>query len=90
MDAYKVLLKSSAAREIEGLSTKEERQRIVRRIQGLAANPRPHGSEKLAGQVDRFRVRQGRYRIVYSIDDGAATVTVFRVAHRKEVYRKTT
>jgi mRNA interferase RelE/StbE len=88
--AYKVLLKSSAAREIEKLSTKGERQRVVRRIQGLAADPRLHGAEKLAGQVNRYRVRQGRYRIIYSIDDGATTVTVFKVAHRKEVYRETT
>lgn len=90
MAAYKVLLKSSAAREIEKLPTKEERQRAVRRIQGLAGDPRPYGAEKLAGQVNRYRVRQGRYRIVYSVEDGAATVTVFKVAHRKEVYREKT
>jgi len=88
--AYKVLLKSSAAGEIEDLPTKEERQRIVRRIQALSLDPRAHGSEKLAGPLDRYRVRQGRYRIVYSIDDRAATVTVFKVAHRKEVYRSRT
>lgn len=90
MDVYRVLFKSSAAREIEELPTKEERQRVVRRIQGLAADPRPFGAEKLAGQVNRYRVRQGRYRIVYAIDDDGDTVTVFKVAHRKEVYRGTT
>lgn len=90
MAAYRVVLKRSAAREIDALPSKKGRQRIVRRIEALALDPRPHGSEKLAGQVDRYRIRQGRYRIVYSIEDGAATVTVFKVAHRKEVYRDTT
>jgi mRNA interferase RelE/StbE len=88
--AYRVVLKRSAAKEIDALPSKKERQRIVRRIEALALDPRPHGSEKLAGQVDRYRIRQGRYRIVYSIEDGAATVTVFKVAHREEVYRDTT
>ncbi len=90
MAAYKLLVKTSAAREIEELPTKEERRRIVRRIQGLAADPRPYGVEKLAGQVNRYRARQGLYRIVYSIEDDAGTVTVFKVAHRKEVYRDRT
>jgi mRNA interferase RelE/StbE len=88
--AYRVLLKRSAAKEIDALSSKKERQRIVRRIEALALDPRPHGSEKLTGQVDRYRIRQGRYRIVYSIEDNAATVIVFKVAHRKEVYREAT
>ncbi len=87
MAAYKVLLKRSAAREIEKLPTTKDRLRVVRRIQGLASDPRPSGAEKLTGQEDRYRVRQGRYRIVYAIDDEANTVTVFKVAHRKEVYR---
>ena len=87
MAAYRVLLKTSAAREIDGLPTKEDRLRVVRRIQALAADPRPFGSEKLAGQTNRFRVRQGRYRIVYSVDDRSAVVTVFKVGHRKDVYR---
>ena len=90
MAAYRVLLKRSAAREIDALPSKKDRQRVVRRIEALAQAPRPHGSEKLAGQVDRYRIRQGRYRIVYSIEDKAATVIVFKVAHRKEVYRGTT
>lgn len=87
MAAYKVLLKKSAAREIEELPTTKERQRIVRRIRALATDPRPFGGEKLAGEGDRYRVRQGRYRIVYAIDDGTATVTVYKVGHRREVYR---
>jgi mRNA interferase RelE/StbE len=84
---YRLALKASAAKEIEGLGTKADRQRVVQRIQQLAAEPRPAGSEKLAGYADRYRVRQGQYRIVYLIDDARREVTVFKVGHRKEVYR---
>jgi len=84
---YRILLKTSASREIDALPTKKERQRVVDRIQALASNPRPQSSEKLAGYEDRYRLRQGRYRILYSIDDAVLTVVVVRVAHRKEAYR---
>jgi mRNA interferase RelE/StbE len=84
--SYKLLLKASAAKEIEEISAKRERQRIVARIGGLAIDPRPHGSRKLAGHRDRYRVRQGPYRIVYSVDDAARVVTIVKVGHRREVY----
>ena len=87
MAAYRVLIKASAAKEIEALGTKADRQRVVQRIQQLAAEPRPTGSEKLAGYVDRYRVRQGQYRVVYIVDDGQHEITIFKVAHRKDVYR---
>jgi len=84
---YKVLLKSSAAKEIESVGSKEDRRRIVDRIAGLAAEPRSLKSEKLAGYDDRYRIRQGHYRIVYLIDDSRHEVTIFKVGHRKDVYR---
>jgi mRNA interferase RelE/StbE len=84
---YSLLIKVSAAKEIEALGTKADRQRIVQRIQGFAGDPRATGSEKLAGYVDRYRVRQGQYRIVYLIDDKLHQVMIFKVAHRKDVYR---
>lgn len=87
MAEYRVLIKSSAAKEIEAVDTKAERQRIVSRIRALAQEPRPHGSEKLAGYADRYRVRQGRFRIVYLIDDRRSEVTIFKVGLRKDVYR---
>jgi len=64
-----------------------DRRRIVERIGGLTTEPRPKGAEKLAGYDDRCRLRQGNYRIVYLIDDSRLEVTVFKVGHRKEVYR---
>lgn len=62
-------------------------ERIVEKIGGLADDPRPKGSEKLAGYDDRYRVCQGYYRIVYMIDDKAMEVTIYKVGHRKDVYR---
>ena len=87
MADYKVLLKSSAAREIESVGSKEDRRGIVDRIAGLAAEARSLKSEKLAGYDDRYRIRQGHYRIVYLIDDSRHEVTIFKVGHRKDVHR---
>jgi mRNA interferase RelE/StbE len=85
--AYRLLIKASAGRELERLGTKSDRRRIVERIQALANDPRPHGSEKLAGYADRYRMRQGNFRVVYLIDDQRREVTIFKVGDRKDVYR---
>ncbi|MCX7056563.1 MAG: type II toxin-antitoxin system RelE/ParE family toxin [Proteobacteria bacterium] len=87
MGEYRLLLKPSAAKEIEAVDSKADRRRLVGRIAALGADPRPHGSEKLAGYDDRYRVRQGSYRIVYLIDDVRRDVTIFKVGHRRDVYR---
>ncbi len=90
MAAYRLLIKPSAAKEIEAIGAKKDRQRIVARIFALANEPRPVGCEKLAGAEGRFRVRQGQFRIVYAIDDASRTVEVIKVGHRREVYRGAT
>jgi len=82
---YKLLIKPSAAKEIETIPSKKDRQRIVERILKLGDNPRPPGCEKLSGQ-DKYRVRQGRYRIIYAIEDDDLLVYVVKVGHRKDVY----
>ena len=87
MAEYSLLIKASAAKELEAIGLKGDRQRIVERIQALVADPRPQGSEKLAGHADRYRVRQGQYRVVYLIDDRRHEVTVFKIGHRKDIYR---
>ena len=87
MASYSVLIKPSAAKEIEAVDQKKDRQRIVAGILALAEEPRPVGCEKLAGQDDRYRIRVGRFRIVYSIVDAELVVLVVRVADRKDVYR---
>jgi mRNA interferase RelE/StbE len=82
---YRLQIKPSAAKDLEAISSKKDRQRIVARILKLADNPRPPGGEKLSGQ-DRYRVRQGGYRIIYAIEDDNLLVYVVKVGHRKEIY----
>jgi mRNA interferase RelE/StbE len=85
--SYRVLIKPSAAKEIEAVDQKKNRQRIVAGIRSLADDPRPPGCEKLAGQDDRYRIRVGRYRVIYAVEDSQLLVFVVRVGHRKDVYR---
>jgi mRNA interferase RelE/StbE len=84
---YRVLIKPSAAKELEAVDAKKDRQRIVAGIRSLAEDPRPPGCEKLVGADDRYRIRVGRYRVIYSVGDGELVVVVVRVGHRKDVYR---
>lgn len=86
MEKYRVLIKPSAKKELLAVSNKKDRQRIVRRIEALAENPRPPGCEKLSG-YDRYRLRQGRYRVVYEVRDNDVLVIVVKVGHRRDIYR---
>lgn len=85
MAAYSILFKESVRKDILSIPVKDL-QRIMERIGLLAEDPRPAGSEKLSGQ-ERYRIRQGNYRIIYSIQDYELTVWIVKVAHRREVYR---
>lgn len=86
MANYKILIKASAAKEIKKLP-KKDLQRIVAKIQTLSLDPRPTGCEKLSGD-DKFRIRQGNYRIIYLIEDDRLIVIVIKVGHRRDVYNK--
>jgi mRNA interferase RelE/StbE len=86
MESYKVLIRGSAVDEL-GRLPKKDLRRVVTRIQGLSAEPRPHGCEKLSAQ-ERYRIRQGDYRVVYSVDDDARTVEIVKIGHRGEIYRR--
>ena len=88
MASYNVVIKKSAAKELQGIPGKKDRQRLVERIRGLAADPRPAGAEKLSGARDKYRIRQGNFRILYEIEDDVLTVYVVRIADRKDVYRR--
>jgi mRNA interferase RelE/StbE len=84
---YTVRISPAADREIRKLDRPVQR-RILKRLDGLTIDPRPNGVEKLAGgDVPRYRVRVGDFRIVYRIDDRVLTVLVLKVWDRKEVYR---
>lgn len=87
MAVYSLHIKPSAARELEGVGSKRDLQRLVNRIKRLAVEPRPPGVEKLAGSPNAWRVRQGDYRILFTIDDANRAVDVFKIGHRREVYR---
>jgi len=86
MANYKLAFKQSVAKDLRRIPNKDV-ARILQRIQGLQANPRPVGSEKLSGQ-ERYRIRQGEYRIIYEVTDELFVVTVVKVGHRKQVYRR--
>lgn len=86
MARYNIFIKPSAVKEIENILLKKDRQNITAKIRKLAENPRLHGCEKLSRQ-NKYRIRQGFYRIIYSIDDIALTVLVVKIGHRKDIYR---
>ncbi len=85
MAVYSLFFKDSVRKDLDSIP-KNDLQRIMARIGSLAANPRPLGCEKLSGQ-EKYRLRQGNYRIIYSIQDTHLTVWVVKVGHRREVYR---
>lgn len=85
MASYSVSLKRSVLKDLESVPVRD-RDRIMGRIGGLAHDPRPPGCEKLSA-LERYRIRVGDYRIVYSIEDEALVVWVVRVGHRRDVYR---
>jgi mRNA interferase RelE/StbE len=88
--SYKLVIKRSAAKEIESIGRKKARQRVVERIQALAENPRPQGCEKLSGKNPYYRVRQGQFRILYEVKDHELIVFVVKVADRRDVYKRIT
>lgn len=83
---YAVELEVEAVKALAKIRNPDQR-RIVQRLERLAADPRPAGCEKLSGMGDAYRVRQGDYRIVYTVDDVLTIVTITRFGHRREVYR---
>ena len=85
MAEYKIYFKQSVEKDFRAVP-KRDLQKIIQRIHSLARDPRPPGHEKLTGK-ERYRIRQGRYRIIYSIQDNEFTVWIVTVGHRKDIYR---
>jgi len=85
MAGYNIFFKESVEKDLRAIP-KKYLQKILSRIEALAKDPRPPGHEKLSAQ-EKYRVRQGQYRIIYSIQDRELTVWVVKVGHRKNVYR---
>jgi mRNA interferase RelE/StbE len=85
MANYKIVFKQSVTKDLRPIPNKDVR-RILNNIASLALDPRPPGSKKLTGE-EKYRIRQGNYRILYTIEDEIVTVTVVKVGHRRDVYR---
>ncbi len=85
MASYRLQIKPSAAKELEAIPLKD-RERLITKIRRFAKEPRPPGCEKLSGQ-EKFRLRQGHYRVLYSVDDTESVDVIVKVAHRRDVYR---
>jgi mRNA interferase RelE/StbE len=85
MAAYKVFFRKSVEKDFS-IIPKKDLRKILQRIDMLADDPRPSGCEKLTGQ-ERYRIRQGKYRIVYSIQDNELTIWIVKVGHRSNIYR---
>ena len=83
---YRVLFTRRAERDFSTLP-RRERERLARRIDALATDPRPKGVKKLVGPDAFYRLRAGDYRIIYTVEDNVVTVTVVRVGHRRDIYR---
>lgn len=84
--AYRVTITPTAVKERKRLDA-ETRQRIDDALRGLYENARPAGAKKLSGSKQDWRIRVGNYRILYEVDDAGNLITVWRIAHRREVYR---
>jgi mRNA interferase RelE/StbE len=86
MPSYRVEVSATAERQLRKLS-RPDQVRLIRSMQALSNDPRPPGCRKLSGYEDVFRIRVGRYRILYSIEDRRLVIIVLKVGDRKDVYR---
>jgi len=86
MEEYKIFFKKSVEKDFKVIP-QTYLSKILKRIDDLKSEPRPNGSEKLTG-LDLYRIRQGIFRIVYSIQENELTIWIVKVAHRKEIYKK--
>ena len=85
MASYKISFKKSVAKDLRSIPSRDI-ERILERIEVLADDPRAEGCIKLSGK-ERYRVRQGVYRILYEIENDELVVLVVKVAHRSHVYK---
>jgi len=83
---YEIIFEGKAEKDLLGLP-KEILKKLDDKIQQLKKNPRPYGVKKLMYKVEGWRIRIGDYRVLYQIDDDKKLVKVYRIKHRREVYR---
>ncbi|BBD59080.1 plasmid stabilization system protein like [Nostoc sp. HK-01] len=85
--SYIVVISKSVQKQIDNLPT-DIVERVLEKIQNLAAEPRPDGVVKLKGSNSEYRIRIGDYRVRYEVDDESQLVQILQCKHRKDVYRK--
>jgi mRNA interferase RelE/StbE len=85
MGKYKIFFKKSALKELEKVP-KIHLQKIIKKIQKLSDTPKPVGSQKLSN-YNLYRMRQGDYRVVYFIDNKKPEIQIFKIGHRKDIYK---
>ena len=83
---YKIQISASAEKSLKKIPTKDV-LKLIQVMQALAANPRPVGARKLAGEENTYRVRQGSYRVIYELKDYVLLILVLKIGHRKDIYR---
>ena len=86
MARYEVEISRTAEKQLRRLP-RDDQERVARSMLALADDPFPRGSRKLSGYDDVFRVRAGRYRILYSVAEHALIIMVLKIGHRKDIYR---
>ncbi len=82
---YEIKIKKSAKKDLDDLDDKMY-VRIDRAIQGLRNDPFPRGIKKLRGEENRYRIREGKYRILYEVDQKNKTIVIYRIKLRKAAY----
>ncbi len=87
MALYNIRWKPSATKELRRLP-KDSIARILRAVEQLATNPFPATVRKLTGAERSYRIREGDYRIIYTVEADELMIEIVRVGHRKDVYRK--
>ena len=85
MGKYRIVVRRSVSKDLDR-RTKKDVRRIVKAMRALADDPRPPQSKKLSGD-EKYRLRCGRYRIIYEIQDEQLIICVVRIRHRRDVYR---
>jgi mRNA interferase RelE/StbE len=83
--AYTIAYKPTALKGLRGMP-KSVAIKIKNTIMALAKEPYPQGSKKLKGAIDLWRIRQGNYRIIYTVKDNELTILVLKIGHRKDIY----
>lgn len=86
MPRYEVRISQTAEKQLRGLPQADQ-ERVAAKASSLATDPRPAGTRKLRGYEDVWRVRVGRYRILYSVADAEVIVIVLKIGHRSRIYR---